>query len=182
MNFSPVQAIHTEFTATNQTITIVETELDDYVVNDVTYVCESGATFPDMKITWASNTWTYRSTFDYAIPRKVSYYNIDKNDSSKLHYGVSWNVPTLADYDVAYGVETFVETTNVIFTVKGKQRHATRVGADESGSGGTLVWGDWYDFSTTYVTVIKLNHNKSIEIIQKVVLNGNIAKSVANNV
>ena len=83
MNFSPVQATHTEFTATNQTITIVETELDDYVVNDVTYVCESGATFPDMKITWANNTWTYRSTFDYAIPRKVSYYNIDKNDSSK---------------------------------------------------------------------------------------------------
>lgn len=128
-----------EFTNVNQTITIVETELDDYVVNDVTYVCESGVTFPDIVITWANNTWTYKSMFEYAIPRKISYYNIDKNDSSNLHYYVTYDVPSLADYDVAYGVETFIESTNLIFTVKGKQRHATTVGGNEDGTGGTLV-------------------------------------------
>lgn len=179
MEFSPPQSTHIEFNQTNATVSIVESELDQYVINNVTAVCTSGATFDDLKIDWSDNRWRYSSTFDYAIPRKISYYNINKQDDSKLEYGVSWSVATLVDYDVAYSVETFVETTDLVFTITGKERHGTRVGANEDGTGGTIEWGPWTDFTTTYTSIIEINDDKSIEIIHNVVANGALAKANA---
>lgn len=175
-SFSPPTCTHLEFTSINQSVTVVNTEVDQYKVSSGTYRTSNNNTFPDLVITCNdTNVWSYSSVFKYSVNRK-SYYAMYHEDTNSLSTHSVTNIPKLPDvYDVLYQVDNPERSMNVYFDLVGQQRHATRHTDPQTGVE-TLHWGQWYEWTQTYTITITTNINKHCQLIQQAASNGSYAR------
>lgn len=177
MNFSPASCTHLEFTNTNQTITIPNTNVDQYQINSVSYKSSDGVIFDDMKITTSGNSFKYSSTFQYAVPRKVYYSMLSSDQMTVTKHTVNNIVDLPKNYTAIYQVDNPTESSSVTFTVKGQQRHATE-STDSITGQVTYNWGPWSSFTTTYTITLTTNMDKHMELIKNAVQNGQLVKNL----
>lgn len=177
MNFNPASCTHLEFTNTNQTITIPNTNVDQYQINSVSYKSSDGVIFDDMKITTSGNSFKYSSAFQYAVPRKVYYSMLSVDQITVTKHTVNNIVDLPKNYTAIYQVDNPADSSSVTFTVKGQQRHATE-STDSITGQVTYNWGPWSSFTTTYTITLTTNMDKHMELIKNAVQNGQLVKNL----
>lgn len=169
---------HLEFTHIQQSIAVVNTEIDEYRVQSATYRTSNGSFFPDLEITCNdTNVWGYSSMFEYSVNRKC-YYSMFPPPGYVMSTYTCNNIPLLPkDYDVLYQVDNPEPEMKVYFDLIGVQRHATITGDSETGSE-IKHWSEWFEWSQTYVITITTNWDKHCALIREAVSNGSFAKRV----
>ena len=173
---SPSSTEHLEFSNNSQTVSVINTESDQYSITNVTYKHENNVKFNDLNPTWSSLSFSYRSTFDNAVDRRV-YYVIESKDHSELEkYYVNnfYDLPN--DYDAVYKVDNPQESTKVVFTVS--LNHRYKITSTDSVTGETIErWSDWTPTSpASFVATIETNLQKHMELVRYYVTKGKYAQ------
>lgn len=175
-NYSPSNNSleHLEFTNITQSIAIVNQELHQWKVQQITgYSTSNGVTFPDLKFTVSdpvngSQSWSYSSLFEYAVDRHV-YYTVLSDDQLSLSYGDVNNLTNLPDvYDNLYKSDPPAESMTVTMHLKGLQRTGHEsTSTDSQGNPTTsIVWSPWGDWTDNYTITITTNLDKHMQLLQ----------------
>lgn len=165
---------HLEFTNITQSIAIVNQELHQWKVQQITgYSTSNGVTFPDLKFTVSdpvngSQSWSYSSLFEYAVDRHV-YYTVLSDDQLSLSYGDVNNLTNLPEvYDNLYKSDPPAESMTVTMHLKGLQRtgHESTSTDSQGNPTTTIVWSAWSDWTDSYTITITTNLDKHMQLLQ----------------
>lgn len=165
---------HLEFTNIIQSIAIVNQELHQWKVQQITgYSTSNGVTFPDLKFTVSdpvngSQSWSYSSLFEYAVNRHV-YYTVLSDDQLSLSYGDVNNLTKLPEvYDNLYKSDPPAESMTVTMHLKGLQRtgHESTSTDSQGNPTTTIVWSPWSDWTDNYTITITTNLDKHMQLLQ----------------
>ena len=165
---------HLEFTNITQSIAIVNQELHQWKVQQITgYSTSNGVTFPDLKFTVSdpvngSQSWSYSSLFEYAVDRHV-YYTVLSDDQLSLSYGDVNNLTNLPEvYDNLYKSDPPAESMTVTMHLKGLQRTGHEsTSTDSQGNPTTsIVWSPWGDWTDSYTITITTNLDKHMQLLR----------------
>ena len=175
-NYSPSNNSleHLEFTNITQSVAIVNQELHQWKVQQITgYSTSNGVTFPDLKFTVndpvnGSQSWSYSSLFEYAVDRHV-YYTVLSDDQMSLSYGDVNNLTNLPEvYDNLYKSDPPAESMTVTMHLKGLQRTGHEsTSTDSQGNPTTsIVWSGWSDWTDNYTITITTNLDKHMQLLR----------------
>ena len=165
---------HLEFTNITQSIAIVNQELHQWKVQQITgYSTSNGVTFPDLKFMVGdpvngSQSWSYNSLFEYAVDRHV-YYTVLSDDQMSLSYGDVNNLTNLPEvYDNLYKSDPPAESMTVTMHLKGLQRtgHESTSTDSQGNPTTTIVWSPWGDWTDSYTITITTNLDKHMQLLQ----------------
>lgn len=165
---------HLEFANITQSVAIVNQELHQWKVQQITgYSTSNGVTFPDLKFTVSdpvngSQSWSYSSLFEYAVDRHV-YYTVLSDDQLSLSYGDVNNLTNLPEvYDNLYKSDPPAESMTVTMHLKGLQRTGHEsTSTDSQGNPTTsIVWSPWGDWTDSYTITITTNLDKHMQLLQ----------------
>lgn len=165
---------HLEFTNITQSVAIINQELHQWKVQQITgYSTSNGVTFPDLKFTVSdpvngSQSWSYSSLFEYAVDRHV-YYTVLSDDQLSLSYGDVNNLTNLPEvYDNLYKSDPPAESMTVTMHLKGLQRTGHEsTSTDSQGNPTTsIVWSPWSDWTDNYTITITTNLDKHMQLLQ----------------
>ena len=165
---------HLEFTNITQSIAIVNQELHQWKVQQITgYSTSNGVTFPDLKFTVSdpvngSQSWSYSSLFEYAVDRHV-YYTVLSDDQLSLSYGDVNNLTNLPEvYDNLYKSDPPAESMTVTMHLKGLQRtgHESTSTDSQGNPTTTIVWSPWGDWTDSYTITITTNLDKHMQLLR----------------
>ena len=202
VTLSPATATHLEFASNSQTVSLANTDTDQYQITNVTYKHETGVIFADLKPAFNSNSFSYTSTFDNAVNRVV-HFNVmeevepeqdqddldaedDQESSEKLPTDFSQkkmvkktvnNFTLLPEQYVSiFEVENPQESTTITFTISYNQRHKTETTDPTTGSVSSK-WSDWAPAgSTSFVATIETNMTQHIALVQQYVAGSQYAR------
>ena len=165
---------HLEFTNITQSIAIVNQELHQWKVQQITgYSTSNGVTFPDLKFTVGdpvngSQSWIYSSLFEFAVDRHV-YYTVLSDDQLSLSYGDVNNLTNLPEvYDNLYKSDPPAESMTVTMHLKGLQRtgHESTSTDSQGNPTTTIVWSPWGDWTDSYTITITTNLDKHMQLLR----------------
>ena len=153
MPIEPVATEHTEFEQCVQTISVVDTPTLEFEIQSVTYEHEIGAIFPDMVITHTPKSFTFKTKYEYCVPREVDY-TTSRDGVNLTEHSVA-NVTFLPkEYEGIFCVHLPPESTWVRYTAHGREREIYEVTDGVTGST-TMQYGEWYPQSYSVVDTVE---------------------------
>ena len=168
---------HLEFTNTNQSVSVVNEELQQYRINNVTYRTSNGIRFDDFVLNvTGTRTWNYKALLKYAVDRSIHYSTLSADQKSITKHRVNNVVDLPKDYQVAFRFENPAESMNIIFDIVGETRIGHHYSNPDTGSS-YIQWSDWHGWSDTYTVTVETNINKHCQIIRQVVLEGKFCQN-----